>query len=97
MPHDPQDPRTWPKSLRGYRKPTDQLIFECACGCGGHAAIERKKVFAVEEAREHTHRTFKGKDKPIFGEGYFIEGHTPVGIAGFNARTGSRTFLNATA
>ncbi len=96
--HDPKDPKTWPKSMRGYRKATDSIIFECACGCGGHTSIKRSDVTAVELARKRCQEFAKGdKTDPVFGEGYFIADHTPVGIAGFTIRSGPRTRLEPSA
>lgn len=94
MAHDPQKPETWPASLVGYCKDTDCLIFRCGCNCGGCVEIPRDRYKQIEAARDVTLRVAaEAGDAPVFGDTCFIEGHAPVGIAGFQARSGPRTRL----
>lgn len=97
MSHNPADPHTWPQDLIGHRAETDELVFRCSCGCGGHVLISRRHAVGLDVARAGAReRAAADGEAPCFGRGYFIEGHEPMGLAASKLRTGKRTQLRAT-
>jgi hypothetical protein len=100
---DSRDARSWREDLVGYRSsqaPTgDLMIFRCACGCGGHAAIPVRVYAPLGRARAQAHARAAqpAHDLAVWGRGFFITGHAPDGIAAQKARSGPRVALKATA
>lgn len=77
----------------------DSLVFKCACGCGGHVAVDRVKMERLEAYRLAWLSRAKAKriETPCFGGLAYVSGHEPMGIVGDSVRTGVRTQLRASA
>lgn len=77
--------------FRGARAPGG-LVFDCACGCGGHALVDRENMEKLEAYRAAR----QASAKIVFSGNVYIREHAPAGIVGEAIRTGERTHLRAT-
>jgi hypothetical protein len=83
----------------GYRD--KGLIFRCACGCGGHAMVDRAELEALDTYIATRPRAPRWAEREAGGRGgltsrVYITDHQPLGIAAEKIRVGARVALRAT-
>lgn len=83
----------------GYRD--KGLIFTCACGCGGHALVDREGMEQLDAYIRTRPAPPRWAEREVTGRGgltsaVYITDHQPLGIAAEKIRCGARVALRAT-